>query len=90
LPDNQAFPLIRWETEPRRVETRHALSLLPDAKPMEDLGEVKSVDNQGICDGNSQTSRMNVIFYNVHPISKMKNQTDFTSILKEESVSLAQ
>jgi len=27
------FPLIRWETEPRRVETRHALSLLPDAKP---------------------------------------------------------
>jgi len=33
------------------------LSLLPDAKPMEDLGEVKSVDNQGICDGNSQTSR---------------------------------
>jgi len=24
---------------------------------MEDLGEVKSVDNQGICDGNSQTSR---------------------------------
>jgi|GEM_PF-2655670 len=33
---------------------------------MEDLGEVKSVDNQGICDGNSHNSRLtnisNLIF----------------------------
>jgi len=57
LPDNQAFPLIRWETEPRRdkaclVSTtgRKAKKTREKIFPLarEDLGGVKSIDYQGI------------------------------------------